>query len=156
MDFRKRKKRDRVAAIALVRAGKTRAKAGLPLPQNKIPPKFRSNGPLADRLSRAFARNVKKSTGDMATPGAGRRSSSFVYARRSSPSVPIPDRFDPIDRSGRRATFTQRKAWAERVASESPERVARRNDVATCKERPQDSRKKRGAGPSRAFIPWCK
>lgn len=33
--------------------------------------------------------------------------------------------------------------------------LARTSTTVTCKERPSDSRKKSGAGASRAFIPWC-
>lgn len=155
MDFRKRKKRDRIAAIASIRGGKTRAKAGLP-PVKKLPPKFHSTGPLADRLSRAFARNAKSSKGDMATTGAGKHL-TFVHARLSGRRpTKLPERFDLIDNSGRRAAFSARKAWADRVALEPPERVNRRNEPQHCKERPQDSRKGKGGAKKRGFVPWCK
>ena len=86
----------------------------------------------------------------MSTPGAG-RTLSFVHARRSRVE---PD-MDLIDRSSRRATFSQRRLWADRVAKETPERVSKRHDMETCKERPKDSRKGKG-GASRSFVPWCK
>lgn len=147
MDFRKRRKWERRRAIAASKVSQLHEQAGLKQP-GRLPPKYRSNGPLAERLTRLSRRIDPNFIPPEKYRGAG-RSKSFVYARLSKDID-----FDLVENSRRRATWSQRLVWRERVQKATPEEVARRNDMETCKERPHDSRKGRGGG--RSFIPWCR
>lgn len=155
MDYTKRKRRDRVAAIVKSKTAPVQSSAGLRTAQRvggvgvgRVTPSVFGVPSLplihaAAKLERSLRRSRIES----------KKTLSPVYR---SAGISLRLRASKVKRW--EVSPVLGEDWSARAREARLERFRERLDLATCKERPTDSRRKRGKGGAKAptFIPWCK
>lgn len=155
MDYQTRKRRARRAAIATKKTEVVRSQAGLRTAQ-------RIAGAALGRLTPS----VLKLPSVPLLNAAGRLERSLRRSR-IEPKKTLPPKYRsagpslrlraPLAVKGWEVSPVVGEDWSARARDARVERFKQRLSLNTCKERPSDSRKGKGAGGAKpTFIPWCK